>query len=349
MAHHKIPRCAFLSSVEKLIADDKCPDGSKLIGASEAFQAVVAIARCAASSDATILLQGESGTGKELFARLIHRHSKRSQGPFVPVNCSSIPSELLEGVLFGHVKGAFTGADCDHAGKFSQAHGGTLFLDEIGDLPQALQPRILRALQERVIEPVGGEARQVDVRVIAATHCNLELNVGRGLFREDLYYRLAVVPIFLPPLRERREDIPLLAEHFTRIKAPRRAIEISARAMDDLISYEWPGNVRELENVIERVLILSRGVKLEQNDFPLQIRYHGARHQTMVVRLPDEGYSLDDIVKDAIVQALVKSHGNQVRAAELLRIPRHILVYRMGKYGLRGDAGSSRGKAEQVP
>lgn len=330
----------------KLTANEEFPAKSKLIGISEAFQSVVAIARRVASSDSTVLLRGESGTGKEMFARLIHEESKRSHGPFIALNCSSIPAELLESVMFGHAKGAFTGAGCDHTGKFTQAHGGTLFLDEIGDLPQMLQPRILRALQERVIEPVGGKAQQVDVRIVAATHCNLEVNVGRGLFREDLYYRLAVVPILIPALRERREDIPLLAEHFACIKSPRGKIEIGTCALAKLVNYDWPGNVRELENVMERVVTLSCGDKLEQKDLPLDIRYQGARHQTTVVRLPDEGYPLDDIVKDAIVQALVISRGNQVRAAELLRIPRYILVYRMGKYGLRSGSGSSGSRAE---
>src|SRR5437870_6204335 len=233
--------------------------GGGLIGGSEAIRRVQKTIGLAADSDATVLILGETGTGKELVARALHEHGSRKAKPFIAVNCAAIPSELLESELFGHVKGAFTGAGADRQGAFRDADGGTLFLDEIGDMPIAMQAKILRVLQERVVTPVGGKPATVDVRVVAATHRDLESLVAAGAFREDLLYRLNVVPVPLPPLRERLADIVPLAEHFLRLSAragaPKR---LTAAAAARLLAHSWPGNVRELKNAIERANVLVR-------------------------------------------------------------------------------------------
>jgi two-component system NtrC family response regulator len=310
-------------------------DFSHMIGISDAMQEVFAIVRRVAGTEATILLTGESGTGKELVARAIHHGSERRTGPFVPVNCAAIPSELLESELFGHVKGAFTGAIKDRKGKFELADGGTLFLDEVGELPMELQPKLLRALQEREIEPVGGASRKIDVRVVAATNRDIEAAMGEGRFREDLYYRLAVIPVHLPPLRARRDDIPLLVRHFLH-KHGGAQVAVSEEAMARLVAYAWPGNVRELANAVERMLILRRGERLEVNDLPPQVL---RREQPAggVLNLPDEGYALEDLEKEAVTEALRRHGWNQTKAAAFLRIPRHTLIYRLEKYGIRRE------------
>jgi len=235
----------------------------RLLGRSRAMQAVLDQARAVAESDASVLLLGESGTGKELVAQALHWHSARRSGPFVPVNCAAVPETLLESELFGHEKGAFTGAQQKRVGLFAQAHGGTLFLDEIGDLPLALQVKLLRVVQDRAVRPVGGaEARHLDLRIITATNRDLATLVQEGKFREDLYYRLAVIPIRLPSLRERPEDIPLLAEHFLRLAAARLGKTPTGFADDAaawMLEHRWPGNVRELENLVERAAVLARG------------------------------------------------------------------------------------------
>ena len=229
-----------------------------MVGRSGAMHQVFQMIDRVAGSESTVLVTGESGTGKELVARAIHYHSSRSEKPFVPINCVAIPDELLESELFGHVKGAFTGASQTRQGRFELANHGTIFLDEIGDMNPRLQGKLLRVLQEKVIEPVGSNrCRKVDVRIVAATHCDLSERVRQGLFREDLYYRLNVVPIHLPPLRERKADIPLLVDHFLRKHSRgETAIGLSADAMQVLTHYDWPGNIRELENIIERVVVL---------------------------------------------------------------------------------------------
>ncbi len=310
-------------------------DFSHMIGISDSMQEVFAIVRRVAGTEATVLLTGESGTGKELVARAIHHGSERRTGPFVPVNCAAIPSELLESELFGHVKGAFTGAIKDRKGKFELADGGTLFLDEVGELPMELQPKLLRALQEREIEPVGGASRKIDVRVVAATNRDVEAAMGEGRFREDLYYRLAVIPVHLPPLRVRRDDIPLLVRHFLH-KHGGAQVAVSDEAMARLVAYAWPGNVRELANAVERMLILRRGERLEVNDLPPQIL---RREQPAggVLNLPDEGYALEDLEKEAVLEALRRHDWNQTKAAAFLRIPRHTLIYRLEKYGIRRE------------
>jgi len=253
---------------------------------------------------------------------------------FVPVNCAAIPRDLLESELFGHLKGSFTGAVRDRAGKFAQADGGTLFLDEVGELPLELQPKLLRALQEKEIEPVGGESRRVDVRVVAATNRDLRQAVEDGGFREDLYYRLAVIPVHLPPLRERREDIPLLVKHFL-AKHGGAGVVISAEAQSLLNSYEWPGNVRELENSIERMLILRQGEGVEVGDVPSGLAQSQRQAEMSLINFPEDGFSLEELEAEAVRLALQRCDGNQSRAARFLRIPRHTLIYRMEKYAIK--------------
>jgi len=308
-----------------------------LIGSSDAMHQVLEIVRRAAPSEATVLLTGESGTGKELVARAIHQASERGNGPFVAVNCAAIPADLLESELFGHVRGAFTGAVSDRAGKFERASGGTLFLDEVGDLPAALQPKLLRVLQEHEVEPVGGQTKRVDVRVVAATNRDIEVALSAGEFREDLYYRLAVITVELPPLRARRDDIPLLVRHFL-AKHAAAELQVSDAAMLLLNRYHWPGNVRELENAIQRMIVLRRGAQLEIEDLPAKIRGEVSGFQSLtegVVQLPDDGYSLEALEREVVLQALVRNHWNQSRAAAFLRIPRHVLLYRVEKYGIQ--------------
>jgi two-component system NtrC family response regulator len=313
-------------------------DFSRLVGMSESMREVFALVRKVAASEATVLIGGESGTGKELVARAIHSGSERQGGPFVAVNCAAIPRDLLESELFGHARGAFTGAIKERKGKFEQAEGGTLFLDEVGDLPLDLQPKLLRALQEREIEPVGGAPRRIDVRLVAATNRDLEAALADGSFREDLYYRLAVIPLHLPPLRERRDDIPLLVRHFLDKHGEKTPIVCSDATLAALADYDWPGNVRELENAVERMLILRRGESIELEDLPPKIRRPrplGATPVAGVLNLPVEGYSLEDLEKEAVLEALRRNDWNQTRAAAFLRIPRHTLLYRMEKYDLR--------------
>jgi len=304
-----------------------------LVGISKRMGTVFDIVRRVAPSDATVLVSGESGTGKELIARAIHSGSDRRDRPFVPVNCAAIPRDLLESELFGHIKGAFTGAVKDRRGKFELADGGTLFLDEVGELPFELQAKLLRALQEKEVEPVGGGPRRVDVRVVAASNRDLEAAKAEGKFRDDLYYRLAVIPIHLPPLRERRDDIPLLVRHFL-AKHDVGGLRLSAAVLEHLERYDWPGNVRELENAVERMILLRRGEGIEVEDLPagLSSKPSGPRG---VLHLPADGYPLEDLEREAILEALERHHGNQTRAAAFLRIPRHVLIYRMEKYNLK--------------
>ena len=308
-------------------------DFRNIVGISDKMQGIFDIVRRVADTEATVLITGESGTGKELVAKALHSLSSRRNGPFVPVNCAAIPRDLLESELFGHLKGAFTGAVKDRAGKFQLADGGTLFLDEVGDLPVDLQAKLLRALQEREVSPVGGEvAQKVDVRVLAATNAELDKAIEEGRFREDLYYRLAVIPIHLPALRERREDIPLLVRHFA-ARHGGEQVRFNDRVLQILREFSWPGNVRELENTVERLLILRRGDVVEPEDLPAQIgRKRPAVAGTKVLNLPDEGYSLEDLEREAVMEALERTNWNQTAAARFLRIPRHTLLYRMEKY-----------------
>lgn len=286
-----------------------------------------------AASDASVMISGESGTGKEVVARRLHMGSARKGEAFIAVNCAAIPKDLIESELFGHVKGSFTGAVNDRKGKFSLANGGTLFLDEIGELPVELQPKLLRALQEQQIEPVGGLSEQVDVRVLAATNRDLEAAMEQGLFREDLYYRLAVVPIEIPPLRERREDIPLLLQASLTKQSQHSGVTFSDDLISCLKNYDWPGNVRELENVVEQMLILRTGNQLEIADLPTRIGRPRNRNES-VLHLPDGGYSLEKLEREAVVEALKRCNGNKSKAAEFLKIPRHTFLYRLEKYNI---------------
>lgn len=287
-----------------------------------------------AASDVSVMISGESGTGKEVIAKALHNGSSRAREPFIAVNCAAIPKDLIESELFGHIKGSFTGAVNDRKGKFALADGGTLFLDEIGELPVELQPKLLRALQEQQIEPVGGIAEQVDVRVIAATNRDLEEAMGNGTFREDLYYRLAVIPIEIPPLRERRDDIPLLMQYCLNKQGRGQNIRFSDKLVDCLKRYDWPGNVRELENVIEQMMILRTSDILDVSGLPARISRPTTRSGA-VLNLPDEGYSLEQLEQDAVIEALARCNGNKSKAAAFLKIPRHTLLYRLEKYNIQ--------------
>ncbi len=309
-------------------------DFRKIVGVSAEMDKVFNMVRRVADTEATVLITGESGTGKELIARTIHSLSSRRSGPFIPINCAAIPRDLLESELFGHVKGAFTGAIKDKTGKFQLADGGTLFLDEVGELPTELQPKLLRALQERIVEPVGGmRPQKLDVRVVAATNLDLERATAEGAFREDLYYRLAVIPIHLPPLRERKRDIPLLLRHFA-AKHRKKKVAFAADALEALVRYAWPGNVRELENTVERLLIMRHGDTISVEDLPEKIGSGGKRGMERIINLPEEGYSLEELEREIVVEALERNSWNQSSAARFLRIPRHVLLYRMEKYGI---------------
>jgi len=309
-------------------------DFRTIVGSSPKMEKVFATVRKVADSEASVLITGESGTGKELVARSIHSQSGRRNGPFVAINCAAIPRDLLESELFGHIKGAFTGAIRDKKGRFQLAEGGTLFLDEIGDLPPELQPKLLRALQERVVEPLGGTRPQkLDVRVVTATNLDMDKALIEGSFREDLYYRLSVIPIHLPPLRERRNDIPLLLRYFCN-KHGCEQVVFDAPALATLTAYPWPGNVRELENMVERLLIMRNGDTITLEDLPEKIGTHRLPSGRSVINLPDEGYSLEQLEREVVLEALERNGWNQTAAARFLRIPRHTLIYRMEKYGI---------------
>ena len=307
-----------------------------IIGTSNRIRDVLEMAGRVAASDASVLITGESGTGKELLAKGIHYNGGRSDGPFVAINCAAIPENLIESELFGHAKGAFTGAVRDHEGKFELAGGGTLFLDEIGDLRVDLQAKILRALQERQVDRVGGRHPvPVDVRIIAATNRDIERAVREGSYREDLYYRLSVVTLHIPPLRERREDVPLLAGHFLKKFNPSDAVRLDQDALSLLTDYGWPGNVRELENVVQRASVLRRGDIITAEDLPDKLKNEKTSVESIILNLPDEGIRLEELEKNLIIKALEKHNNNQTRAAEYLGITRPTLIYRLEKYGIK--------------
>jgi len=319
-----------------------------IIGVSAPMKAVFATLHKIAASDATVLIRGETGTGKELIARALHHNSERRSEPLVTVNCAAIPEALLESELFGHVKGAFTGAIQNKKGKFEIADRGTIFLDEVGELGGPLQAKLLRVLQEREIEAVGGTAPiPIDVRVVAATNTDLEAAVERGTFREDLFYRLAVVPIRLPPLRERREDIPLLVAHLLRKHAKGRELKVTSEAMRLLQSHDWPGNVRELENVCERITIFVTGDTVRAADIPEFATGRREAPGRFSLVLPEEGVSLEEVEKTVILEALRRSDWNRSQAARFLRIPRHILIYRMQKFEITAPPGQSADRRQE--
>jgi DNA-binding NtrC family response regulator len=316
-----------------------------LIGDSPSFRRVLHAIDSVRESNATILLTGESGTGKEMVARAIHKHGNRADKPFVAVNCAAIPEGLLESEMFGHRKGAFTGAVADRVGRFMQADKGTLFLDEIGEMPLALQAKILRALQERVIEPVGDpRERKVDVRVIAATNKNLLDAVANKEFREDLYYRLNVFPIPLPALRERVEDIAPLARHFAHTlgaTAGKRITGFSAEALQAMANYSWPGNIRELQNCVERATIVASAAVIEEDDLPAYLFASRSADSGVLVAegsVPaDLEAALAQVEKSYILAALAQSNGVQAAAAQLIGISERSFWYRLKKLGIHVD------------
>ncbi|MDH4233283.1 MAG: nif-specific transcriptional activator NifA [Nitrospirota bacterium] len=309
-----------------------------IIGHSDSMQEVFEAVHRVAPSKANVLLRGESGTGKELVAKAIHYMSPRAKGPFIKFNCASIPEGLLESELFGHEKGAFTGAMASRKGRFELADRGTIFLDEIGDLPVTLQPKILRVLQEKEFERVGGEKTiKVDVRLIAATSRNLENFVAEGKFREDLYYRLNVVPLYLPPLRERREDIGLLSDYFLKKynQENNKSLKISAEVLQVFSEYEWPGNVRELENTIERLVVMSKGNIIGKADLPVNIREQSIKTKYSLQTKDNLPSTVEVIEKARILDALNKTGWVQARAARLLGITPRQIGYKIMRYGLK--------------
>jgi two-component system NtrC family response regulator len=319
-----------------------------IIAESPRMREIVEMIKRVAPTETTVLVLGESGTGKELVARAIHNHSPRGKGAFVAVNCAAIPENLLESELFGHVRGAFTGAIRDRIGKFEAADGGTIFLDEIGEMRPDLQVKILRVLEERSLERVGDNRPiRVDVRVLAATNKDLAKAIQAGEFREDLYYRLNVVPLDIPPLRERREDIRPLIQYFLRAMGAGPRLTIAPDAFRAMETYPWPGNVRELENALERALIFAKGDLISFADLPETIRAPRVREAaTLPVELPEAGLSLEGVERELILRALEKHDWNQSRAARYLGITRHTLLYRMEKHGI-ARPGSRAPEAEE--
>ncbi|NHZ47378.1 MULTISPECIES: sigma-54 dependent transcriptional regulator [Nitratidesulfovibrio] len=315
----------------------------QIIGKSRAIRETLSMVDRAAPSRSTVLISGESGTGKELVARAIHFSSPRNKGPFVSVNCMALNPGVLESELFGHEKGSFTGAVAMRRGRFEQAGGGTLFLDEIGELTPELQVKLLRVLQERRFERVGGtEEVEVDIRIVAATNKNLQEEVEKGNFREDLFYRLNVVHIALPPLRERREDIPLLVAHFVDKLARENGVTpktFTPEALDYMTGYEWPGNIRQLQNVVERCLVLVSGDTIRVDDLPPELRDEESQLKSAVDLLPvqlDLADTLERIEAALIRRALVRADFVQVKAAELLAISKSLLQYKLKKYNITG-------------
>jgi len=307
-----------------------------LKGESRAMLTVYDLIRRVTCTDTTVLLTGESGTGKELVARALHTESSRSQVPFVAINCAAVPGNLLESELFGHVRGAFTDAKATHKGLFEQARGGTLLLDEIGEMPLEMQPKLLRVLQERQVRPVGGNVMvAVDARIVAATHRDLESEVEAGRFREDLYYRLNVVQIHVPPLRARGNDVLQLAQHFVRTFAERMGKDITgiaSEAAKKLLEYDWPGNVRQLENSMERAVALTRFEQITVEDLPERIiSYKSSRLSSSDVE-PDGILTLDELEKRYIERVLRGARGNKTRAAKLLGVDRRTLYRKLDRY-----------------
>ena len=314
-----------------------------IIGGSPKMQEVFNLVEKVADCDSTILITGETGTGKGLVAKAIHQYSNRKNKPFISINCGAIPENLLESELFGHVRGAFTGATVSKSGKFELAHGGTIFLDEIGDMSPDLQVKVLRVLEEKEFEPVGGcRTQKADVRIIAATHRDLEQEVKNGKFREDLFYRLYVIPIGLPALRERKSDIPYLTSYFMQMSNHNnnRQIEgISEGALQIMLSYSWPGNVRELRNVVERLVVLIGSGKISANDLPKELKAANGYNATQSIEISDDGICLNSAVtefeKDLILQSLEKTKWVKNKAAKLLQLNRTTLVEKIKRHRIQ--------------
>jgi len=312
-------------------------DFSRIIGRSPRMKEFFETLSLVAPTGATVLILGESGTGKELVANSIHQNSPRASQPFIKVSCAALPETLLESELFGHEKGAFTGAIARREGRFQLAHRGTIFLDEVGEMNAATQTKILRVLQEREFEPLGGSRTiKADVRVIAATNKDLEKEVKEGRFREDLFYRLNVVALFIPPLRDRKEDVPALATHFFalyREKNKKALREISGKAMDLLMRYDWPGNIRELENCIERAVIMARGEVIAPADLPPALQVLSRGKEDLGIQFPS-GANLQEVERALILKTLEDTDGNRSRAAEILGINRRTLQNKLKEYGI---------------
>lgn len=311
----------------------------KLIGQSPEFENIVRATQMVARTDVTILLSGESGTGKEVIANNIHQHSQRADKPFITINCAALPENLVESELFGHRKGSFTGADRNAPGRIRSAEGGTLFLDEIGELPLAIQAKLLRFLENGECQAVGeNTAEKVNVRVIAATNRDLHEQVKNDQFREDLFYRLNIVPFELPPLRERKADITLFLKHFTKSLAEKHSLtepRYSKASIKALSQHSWPGNVRELRNFCERMLVLLPGQEIEPENLPRELfNTRSTTASDTVFSLPDGGIKLEELEQQMISQALQKSAGNQSGAARLLGLSRDTFLYRVKKYAI---------------
>ncbi|MBN9661765.1 MAG: sigma-54-dependent Fis family transcriptional regulator [Acidobacteria bacterium] len=337
LEHHELRR-----EVQSLrTAIDRKFGFESIIGRSKALLSTLENAARAAQSASTVLVRGETGTGKELLAKAIHFNSPRRDRPMIVINCGAIPKELLESELFGHTRGSFTGAVAAKQGKIEMADQGTLFLDEIGEMPLELQVKLLRLIQEREIEKIGAtQPVKVDVRIIAATHRNLQAMVENGTFREDLYYRLAVIPLELPPLRERPEDVPeLVAMFFHKFKQrlERPDLVLPQALLPHFSAYRWPGNVRELENIVERLVVLSPGPEITIADLPEDLRRQRDPLEAIQLELPPQGISLEAVEKELVLRALQKCNWNQTKAADYLDISRKVLIYRMEKFGLKKD------------
>lgn len=321
----------------------------RLVGKSPAMKQVVSLLERIAPSEANVLIMGESGTGKELVAQSLHYHSGRKRQPFIPINCGAIPENLLESELFGHERGAFTGADKRKEGLFESANGGTLFLDEIGELPMAMQVKLLRVLQEREFRRVGGtKTLPLDIRLLAATNRDLEEAVQAGEFREDLYYRINVVGVVLPPLRERQADIPLLINHFCQQRTGQSEMPLSAEVLNCLLDYTWPGNIRELENFVERCIVLGWEGQVTNDSLPPNMVSRAKRADSCQLVVPEEGFELEKWLEDAertlLLDALEKSGGVRKKAAELLGISFRSIRYRLSKLGLGEEEASDPAK-----
>ena len=340
------PACDGRDGVEKLSLKDPLNVrlyDDKIIGNSDCMKKIFDIIAKVSNSDSTVLISGDSGTGKELVARSIHFRSNRKDQPLIPVNCGAIPEDLLESELFGHEKGAFTGAIRTHLGRFELAHGGTIFLDEIGDMSPSLQVKVLRVIQEKQFERIGGiKTINVDVRIIAATNQNLETAVAEKRFREDLYYRINVIPVNLPPLRERGADILILANHFLTHfnKLKQNNVEgISHEAANYIEHYKWPGNVRELQNLIEMLVVMKEKGEISTDDLPPKFRqFQSVIEKTPDIAIPEEGINFNDRVsqleKDLLLKALKMSGGVKNRAAKLLNLNRTTLVEKLKRLNI---------------
>jgi two-component system NtrC family response regulator len=315
-----------------------------LVGSSKKLRDVLGLAEQLAAVDTTVLIQGESGTGKEVLAQAIHFNSGRKNKPFVVVNCGAIPRDLMESELFGYRKGAFTGAVANKKGKFEIAEGGTLLLDEVGELPPNMQVKLLRVLQEKGIDVVGDpHSHTVDVRILAATNKDLQQLMRESVFREDLYYRLSVAPLLLPPLRERREDIPLLVHHFLEKFRQKfnKEVSLDSSAIEALQAYQWPGNVRELEHIIERLVVFDRKGTVSAEDLPAELSRPERSFGKVTIHLPEEDFSLEEVEKEILLLALERHKWNQTHAARYLGMTRNTLIYRMQKYAITEDGKES--------